>query len=29
MADTGNYKIVKSQLPLIGGTAGHNFMGLT
>ena len=26
MADTGNYKIVKSQLPLIGGTAGHNFI---
>ena len=26
MADTGNYKIVKSQLPLIGGMAGHNFV---
>lgn len=26
MADTGNYKIVKSQLPLIGGTTGHNFI---
>lgn len=26
MADTGNYKIVKSQLPLIGGMAGHNFI---
>ena len=28
MADTGNYKIVKSQLPLVGGTAGHNLIAV-
>lgn len=28
MENTGNYKIVKSQLPLIGGIAGHNFIAV-
>lgn len=28
MENTGNYKIVKSQLPLLGGIAGHNFIAV-
>jgi len=28
MADAENYKIVKSQLPLLGGLAGHNFIAI-
>ena len=28
MVDIRNYKIVKSQLPLIGGAAGHNFVAV-
>lgn len=28
MSQSGNYRIVKSQLPLVGGLGGHNFIAV-
>lgn len=28
MSQSGNYRIVKSQLPLVGGLGGHNLIAV-